>query len=458
MRTFDKVMREKVKIFGIELEFIDFLFMMVMMMLGLILRFSIFDMVSGDYSASFADWMKEIRNAHAAGLPYIGIEPGGDDNLSTFDYNCLYQYLLVFINLFNNGGGNDIYLVKLVPCVFDLVMAFTAFRIVYEMSKSIRKSEIIFAAVLCFPTIVLNSAGWAQNDSIYTSFVLLSFLSLIRKKDVRCWIYFSIAFCFKQQAIFFLPVLIIAFLKNKLKFRYILLTPLFYVINVIPAAIAGMFVNGQVTVLVTKLVDTGNVTWTSDHAVVNGSVVLEPVGRTFLSLLGIYSNQVSMFSRLTMNYPNIYTIIQTGLDKSYRSMIITAGELTCVMVFGILAYYLYKKNTDMNNKLLLIFAVFSCSLIVYCLPCMHERYGYVAEVFALIYAMFGIKRLFIALVMEGITLVTYTRYLWGASSSLTTANLVVFAYILLAVILFTSIDFYNELNKANTNGSLPANK
>lgn len=443
----DKVLKEKVTFFGITMEFVDVLFGLVLIMLGMVVRISIFNMASGDYTTAFADWMVEIRNAHAAGIPYIGIEPGGTDHLSTFDYNCLYQYLIVFLNLFNNGGANDIYLVKMASCAFDIVSAVTFFRIVYEMTHNVHKSMLSLGVALVIPTMLLNGAGWAQNDSIYTSFLLLSFLSLLKKRDARTWMYFAIAFCWKQQAIFFAPVLIIAWLKDHLKLRYVLFIPVMYIAVMIPAAIAGAMVPDQVTVLASSLTDTGNVDWATDVVTTNGTVILEPVGRTIGSLLGIYGDQVSMFTRLTLNYPNIYTIVQTGLTSDYRSMIITAGEVVTVMLMGILAYYLYQKKIRMNGLFLVTLTVFSAELIVYCLPCMHERYGFVAEVFAFIYGMFGWKRLCAAIGFQAVTLVTYTRYLWGASGSLTTENLVIFAFILMGLILFVGHDLYRQIQE-----------
>lgn len=457
-RSIDRLLHEKINILGIPMEFIDILFGVSIIMLGLVARFTVFGLISGDYELAFADWMKEIRNCHAAGVPYTGVEPSGADHLSTFDYNCLYQYLLIFLNLFNNGGGNDMFLVKLSDCVFDVVIAVTTFRIIYEMTGSTRKSMMSMGVMLVIPTMLLNSAAWAQNDAIYTSFLLLSFLSLLKKRDFRTWLYFAISFCWKQQAIFFAPVLIIAWLRNKTKIRYIVLVPLMYVLVIIPAAIAGAMVPEKVTVALSSLVDTGNVTWTTDFAASGETLVLEPVGRTFGSLLGIYGNQVSMFSRLTMNYPNIYTIIYSDISKSIRQMIIPCGELVTVMLLGVLAYYIYNKKFSDNKLFYLTLVVFVSQLVVYCLPCMHERYGYVAEIFAFIYGMFGFKRLCVAIMLQSITLVTYTRFLWGASSSLTTANLVVFAFMLLGIILLIGMDLYRQIHKKEIRKSDALNK
>ena len=447
MRQIDKFFHEKINILGITMEFIDVFFAVSIIMLGLMARFAVFEVVSGDYQLAFADWMVEIRNCHAAGLPYIGVEPSEADHLSTFDYNCLYQYLLVFLNLFNNGGGNDMFLVKMSDVVFDIVAAVTTFRIVYEMTGDNKKSMLSMGVMLVVPTMLLNSAAWAQNDAIYTSFLLLSFLSLIREKDIRTWIYFAISFCWKQQAIFFLPVLIIAWLRGKTKLRYILFVPAMYVLVMIPAAIAGAMVPDQVTVDINSLVDTGNVSWVTDFAVTGDSLTLNPVGRTFGSLLGIYKNQVSMFSRLTMNYPNIYTIVYSDVSNSIRQLIITCGEFVTVMLLAVLAYYLYNKKFKDDKVFYLTLTVFVSQLVVYVLPCMHERYGYVAEIFAFIYGMFGFRRLCVAILLQSITLVTYTRFLWGASSSLTTANLVVFAFMLLGIILVIGQDLYKQIQQ-----------
>jgi Gpi18-like mannosyltransferase len=446
MRPIDSIFREKYRIFGIELEFIDIIFGAVMITLGVLVRIMISNMESGDYIYSFADWMKEIRNAHTAGLPYTGIVPGGDDHLSTFDYNCLYQYLLVFMNLFSDGGGNDIFLVKMPSIIADVVMAVTFFRIVFEMTTSSWKSMMAMGVCLAIPTVLLNSGAWAQNDSIYTSFLLLSFLSLIKGRDFRTWLYFAIAFCWKQQTVFFAPVLIIAWLCGKLKIRWIFLVPAMYLIVMIPAAITGAMIPGDVAVNIHDLADTGNVAWvTAFPDAQAGMTVLHPEGRTIGVLLGIYSRQVGMFNQLTMNYPNIYQIIYSRLDQDYISMIITAGELVTIMLMGVLAYYIYQKRFRPDNLFLVTLTVFSAELIVFCLPCMHERYGYVAEVFAFIYGMFGWKRLIAATCFQAVTLVTYTRFLWGASSSLTTANLVVFTYIQLFLILLVGYDLYSQI-------------
>lgn len=120
----------------------------------------------------------------------------------TFDYNCLPQYLFCFLSLFSRSNeryvsGQD------ASVVFDFVSAITIFRIVYEITGNVRKSMLGLGVALAVPTVILNSAAWAQNDSIYTAFILLSFLSVLKKRDISTFVYVGLAFCFKQQTVFF---------------------------------------------------------------------------------------------------------------------------------------------------------------------------------------------------------------------------------------------------------------
>lgn len=85
---------------------------------------------------------------------------------------------------------------------------------------------------------------------------------------------------------------------------------------------------------------------------------------------------------------------------------------------------------------MLTLVVFTGELITFCLPCMHERYGFIAEIFAFIYGLFGWKRMCIAIGFEAITLVTYTRYLFGS----TIAYLYPLTGIMLILILFVGYD------------------
>ncbi len=397
-RLIDQVFHTNMKFFGLELECIDWIAMMLLLVLGLAARVALFDIESGDYVKAFADWMNEIQMA--GGFAYIGITPGISD-ASTFDYNVLFQYLLCTLSLLH-GVMKDMYLVKSLSVAFDFVAAITAFRILHRMTGSPRKGLVALGGVLLLPSVMLNSAAWAQNDSIYTAFLMLSFLAILNRRDCRSFVYLAIAFCFKQQAIFFLPFVLILWLKNRVKIRYILFLPLFYVLALIPAWIAG---------------------------------------RPFGSLLGIYSNQVTMFSRLSMNYPSIYTIVTSKVTSVGRDGLTAMGILVTIMLLGILAYVSYQKTYAVTGLYMLTLAVFTIELITFCLPVMHERYAFVAEVFMVVYALYGYRRFVVAVGFQILTLITYSRYLFGS----TVAYLYPLSAINLALILYVGYDLWQQM-------------
>lgn len=401
MRTIDKVFDVEFKIGNIKIKCFDLLVAIVLTTLGIMFRFALYDIKSGDYTTAFADWMKEC---HAAGgFAYLGIKPGVSD-ASTFDYNVMFQYLIVILHYIGgNGAIADMYLVKTLSVIFDFVCAVNLARIAYHVScKNIQKAMLAYFAVLFLPTVVLNSAAWAQNDSIYTAFILLSLLHVLKGNDFRAFMYLAVSYSFKQQAIFFMPFIILMWLKNKIKIRYILAIPVFHVVAMIPAAIAG---------------------------------------RKWADLLGIYGNQVEMFTRLSMNYPSIYTIITSDLDKSIRRLIIKGGVLATVIIFGMIAYYMYNKKFAVTDKFMITLVIFTAELCCFCLPVMHERYGYMPEMLAVVYALYSYKRLPVCAFLQVISMITYTRYLFGA----TVTYLWPLTVTMLAIILTVGYDLYKQM-------------
>lgn len=402
MRMIDKIFEVEFKFGKVKLKCFDILCAMVLTAMGLLFRFSLYDIKSGDYVTAFADWMRECHEA--GGFAYLGIQPGVTA-ASTFDYNCMFQYLIVILHYIGEHV-EDMYLVKSLSVLFDFVCAVNLARITFQVTGgNMQKTMLSYYGVLFLPTVVLNSAAWAQNDSIYTAFILLSLLHIIRGNDFRAFMYLAISYSFKQQAIFFMPFIIIMWLKNRIKIRYILAIPVFHVLAMIPAAIAG---------------------------------------RSWGDLLGIYGNQVSMFSRLTMNYPSIYTIITSDLKKGTRQLIIRAGVLATVIIFGMLASYIYHKKFKITDKFIITLVIFTAELCCFCLPVMHERYGYMPEMLAVVYALYSYKRLPICAFLQVISMITYTRYLFGS----TVTMLWPLTVAMLVIILTVGYDLYQQMQIA----------
>ncbi len=400
MRKIDSFFGTEVEIFGVKVNMFDMLFVAILTGLGIVFRLSLYDIASGDYTLAFADWMRECHEA--GGIAYLGIKPGVSD-ASTFDYNCIFQYVIVLLH-YIGGGISDMYLVKTVSVIFDFVCAVTILRIAYHVTKDVKKAFIAYAAIMFLPTVVLNSAAWAQNDSIFSSFVLLSLVNIMLGRDNRAFIYLGFAYSFKQQAIFFMPFIIIMWLKNRIKIRYILWVPAIHVLAMVPCALAG---------------------------------------RSWGDLLGIYGNQVAMFSRLSMNYPSIYTIITSDLSKNIRQMIISGGTMATVIILGIVAYYSYKKTFEITHEFMITLVIFTIELCCFCLPAMHERYGYLPEILAVVYAVISYKKIAVCAALQVISMITYTRFLFGS----TVLTLWPLSCAMLVIILIVGYDLYLQMNK-----------
>ena len=379
---------------------LDLFFCVVMLGLGIAVRLSLFDFESGDYSFFLSTWMKECHEA--GGFPYLGITPGISDD-STINYGCMYQYIIVLLHYI---GGNDLHMLKTVSVIFDMICAVTVCRIAYLVTGgNVKKSLMAFGAVMFLPTCVLNSGAWAQCDSVYTAFAMLAIYHLMKGNNARFFIYLAISYSFKQQAIFIIPFAIILWLKGKVKIRYIFLFPITVLLTLIPALVAG---------------------------------------REFKELISIYLKQVTTYSRLSMNYPNIYSFVAEGISKETSLMLISCGTVCCILLLGVMAYYLRDKAFEVNSLYMVTLAVFTVLVCLYTLPVMHERYGYIAELLLVAYGITSYKRMGICAVVQAISVITYSRFLFGS----TVTALWPLSFIGLAVILVIGYDLYMQMKKA----------
>lgn len=390
----------RIDLFGIALRFIDILFFSVLLGLGLSMRIALFEYESGDYVSFLQVWIRECKNA--GGLPYLGIEPGITKD-STINYGCMYQYVIILAYYFS-GIMEEHYFLKLVSVIFDVVCAVNVMRIAYLVTDGCKKKAIMaFGAVMFLPTSVLNSGAWAQCDSIYTAFVLLSLLHFMKGDNKRLFIYLALAYSFKQQTIFIVPFLIIMWLKGKVKLRYLYLFPVVLITTWIPALIAG---------------------------------------RDPIRLADIYFRQAAAYTRLTMNYPSIYTLVSSQLEKDYRKLIISVGTMATVALLGAIAYYIRDKEYEITGISMITLVIFTVLTALFTLPVMHERYGYIPEVVAVIYAVTGYRRMVICAALQLISLVTYSKFLFGT----TVGELWPMTIGILAVIMVVGYDLYLQVN------------
>lgn len=316
-------------------------------------------------------------------LPYTNIDTDGyvewynyiakrglealEDEFSV--YTPPYLYLLWVARYFKDSIPAEI-AIKLIPIPFDVLNAF----IIYKITRTRLERDVsLLAAVgfLCLPTIILNSSFWGQIDSIYTSFLLLSFYMLMEKRPFWAFLFFGISFSVKAQAVFFLPFLGILFLQKKIRWFHFMLIPFVYIISGIPAMMAG---------------------------------------RSFTSILLIYFNQAGEFEELAKTAPNLYIFV----DPNYYHPALEIGLLVFIVI--ILSWvWLNWKAEPLQEKSALILAALTClSLVPFLLPKMHDRYFYPADVFSYAAALLNPRLWFIPFLFQISSGFAYTIFLFNA--------------------------------------------
>lgn len=347
----------ELRIAGKNRRIINLITLALVMVLGLLIRKELIWYVSRDWTVFFELWMKEIAKNGFGAL-------AGD----FYDYAPAYMYLLVIAAQF---GAKSMIAMKLISVFFDLLLAAAAGWTAFAIRKKEALAMLVFSIVWLAPTVISNSSMWGQCDAVYSSFLLLTLLFLIKEKPGTAMLFFGIAFAFKLQALFWLPVIILLWLFKRIKTLNLAWIPSAFLISIVPAWIAG---------------------------------------RPFSELLGIYFAQVGIdTNRLSMKYPNIYYIIgELNLSGWYTD----AGKLFAVgVVLLFMVAVIYKlMHTKLTPELLLMICYTQGALALYFLPQMHERYGYFIEIVAIILGVLCIKLFWVPVVHILITFITYSYY------------------------------------------------
>lgn len=136
--------------------------------------------------------------------------------------NCDYPPLNVYLFwLFGSAakslslfGTNLItYVVKLIPTLFDMATVYLIFSFVRSRS-SLRVSLLAAAAYAFNPAVLFNSSVWGQFDSIYTFFLLLSFVLVLSGKFTLSVSTFTLAVLTKPQAVALAPLMALLVYKK----------------------------------------------------------------------------------------------------------------------------------------------------------------------------------------------------------------------------------------------------
>ena len=322
--------------------------------LALVLRALVFGYETLDYQNFLTRWVDFFRQR--GGWRALS-EPVGN-------YNIPYLY---FMALFSYSSVKDLYLIKLLSTVFDVLLAYSAMRLVSRWQKSAGLRLGCFFTVLLWPTVFLNSAVWAQCDSIYVALALLGIDLALDERPVLAMTCMALSFGFKLQAVFILPALGIALLMGKVKPRHLLWIPAVFFISLLPALFAG---------------------------------------RSLASCLSIYADQTQEYGYLFHNAPTVWHFFESADFESFSVLtVFTAGAAVILFMFFCLTFIRKLKTQDLVRLFFL-----SAMLVPYVLPRMHERYFYMADVMALIYFMYDRRKWYIPAALVISSSVGYMYY------------------------------------------------
>ena len=324
--------------------------------LALVIRASLLDFESGDYLTFLAPWTQFFRdNGGFAALRY-----------SLGNYNPPYMY---FLALFSYFDISELYLIKLLSVLFDVLLAWACMKLLGLYTGSRAKLLGVFLAVLFLPTVVINGAYWAQCDSIYAFFGLFALYLGLRGRGCASMVSLAACFAFKLQAVFIIPVFFILLLAKKLRWRQLLVFPAAYIVFMLPALLAG---------------------------------------RPFVETMTLYFAQAgTVGDAMNYNAPSLTSMFQwSGNTESWSTLLIAAAFALVLASYAVAAV----KRRELDDTVFLGFALLLAMGIPYLLPHMHDRYFFISGVLALVLA-FRDRRFFpIPLLAELASLHCYYAY------------------------------------------------
>lgn len=368
-----------------SIRIIDVFFIAAITICAIFVRASLFTHVSSDYTQFLQGWVQTLKDN--GGFAAIGMSIG--------DYTPPYFYLLAS---FTYIPVDPLILIKLSSCLFDFGLAAFGFFLLKRHGFSTELCIFGYGALLFFPTGILNSAAWAQCDVIFTMLLLMCMGAFLKNKPIAAMIFFGAAFSLKLQAIFLFPLLLLLWLKGKMKFWHFFIIPGVYLIAVLPAFFAG---------------------------------------RSLWELLTVYISQSGQYPRLSMNAANLWLLVG-DLKNSALSMsgifIAGIGVLTALFI-------LIRKRYELTPSLIVSISLLFVILIPSLLPHMHERYFFTADVFSIIYAFFRPKRWFVPFMVGGASLLCYLPFLFGV----TPISLFFAVALMLAALILVILDIKHQI-------------
>jgi Gpi18-like mannosyltransferase len=457
----------------------------VLFVCALWLRATLYPIVTGDYTTFLSPWYDFIHSHGGfAALKY-----------DFANYNPPYLYLLAIATYLPIP---KLVAIKSISVGFDLLLALFAYLILRLKYRNSYMPMVGATAILFTPTIFINSSAWGQCDAIYTAFCLGSLYALLTKRPLWACLFFGLAISFKLQAIFFLPVLLLAVLKREVRWPYLVTIPLVWLILLAPAYVAGRDL-GSLFMVYVEQISTGGVggaqrvpavpaaSTSQGGALLLGRVNRQPtshpatgaaphlntpnsntskVNRFGTNRLGTSTANTSKagtnklninkaksglasgirrgngFSSLTYNAPSIYQWL-SGTPLARNKWV---GIVLAALAVALLGLLLLINKSPLTPDILMHISLVCAVAIPFFLPEMHERYFFLADVIAILYAFYFPRFFYMPILMQIISLLSYAPFLLHS----TVISLWYVAFAVLSVMIIAWVQFAKALPRTNT--------
>lgn len=326
---------------------------------AMVLRGLCMDHETSDYRDFLTRWVQTIR------------EQGGFAALrwNIGNYNVPYLY---FLALFSYSTVRDLYLIKLLSILFDVLLAWGVMRLVYCFTNDYRKVLASFLVTLFLPTVILNGAYWGQCDSIYGAFAVWSVYFALRDRPIASVCMIALSFAFKLQAVFLMPVFLIFLFARKIKWWQLIFFPITYLLLVFPAV---------------------------------------ALGRPFKSTVLLYLEQAdTVGGGLNYNSSSVYAFLR-GAENT--DQLAKAGIIAAFVFLGLLYLFCFLRRRHLDDKALLICSLLVCVAVPFLLPHMHDRYFFIADVLSVAFAFVFVRASHVPVLVSFASLMGYHAYLTG---------------------------------------------
>lgn len=375
------------------------LYAMLPVGLAFFLRAAMLDHQSADYMDFLSRWVETFRQNGGFGAIK---QPIGN-------YNAPYLY---FLAAFSYLPISDLYLIKLLSIFFDVVLAWGGLRLVRQLrpEESLRQTAC-FCVLLLLPTVALNGAYWGQCDSLYGGLVLHALADALAGSSKRSAAVLGLAFSFKLQTIFLIPLWGGLWLAGRMKFRDLLFFPVGYGAAILPALLLG-----------------------------------KPLG----DILGVYLGQTAEGAgHLCYNAASIYSFLPYYAQPDEHLLALLGIAAAFGLVLVLLALLLLRRGRAGDGLILAAAAVMSIG-VPFLLPYMHDRYFFLADALCAAWACAFPREAPCALLVQASSLMAYLNYLRGRYSVVLTLGgntyvMLVEAVLMLCALIWAVSSLFGQL-------------